>query len=105
MDDDLIIVKNVKLEFLTTKTDDYDNEVSYFKMKDKTLEQKMNKYDNEDYKLPWFKSEKGKNKILKVKCKYIKIKDMSKNDVISVDLTLKYYEMNDICGFYVSSLK
>ena len=38
--EDKIIVKNCKVEFLTTKTDNYDNDITYFKLVDKTIETK-----------------------------------------------------------------
>ena len=99
-----IMIKNAKLEYFTTKTDDYDNEVSYFKVTDKAIENKMQKWNNDDFKMPFFKSKQGQDKILKVKNKYIKIKDLKKDESLTVDLLLKFYEMNDKTGFYVSKL-
>ena len=105
MEKENIVVKNVKLEFIATKTDNYDNELSYFKIKDKTIEKKMAEYITEDFKIPWFSSDSGKSKILKVKQKYVKLKNLNRSDAITVEITFKEYKMEDICGFYVSSLK
>ena len=35
MDDEKITIKNVKAEYITTKTDKYENEICYFKLRDK----------------------------------------------------------------------
>ena len=99
-----ILIKNAKLEYLTTKTDDYDNEVSYFKITDKTIENKMQKWNNDDFKMPFFKSKQGQDTILKVKQKYIKIKELKKDESLAVDIVLKFYEIEGKTGFYVSKL-
>ena len=57
-----ILIKNAKLEYLTTKTDNYDNEASYFKIIDKTIENKMQKWNNDDFKMPFFKAKQEKTK-------------------------------------------
>ena len=68
MDDEILVIKNAKLEYITTKTDNYDNEVSYFKIKDKVVEQKLEKYKDEpEFKLPIFNMEKGKRKTFESK--------------------------------------
>ena len=41
MEDEKIVIKNVKVEYISTKTDVYDNEVNYFIMKDKNIETKF----------------------------------------------------------------
>ena len=35
MDDENIVIKNVRVEYITTKTDKYNNQVCYFKIKDR----------------------------------------------------------------------
>ena len=62
---------------MTTKTDIYKNENSYFLIGRKDVEGKLNKLVVEGYKLPWFESGDGKY-ILKVKFKNVKITDMMK---------------------------
>ena len=37
MDDDKIVIKNLKVEFITKKKDNYNNEQVYFKIKEKML--------------------------------------------------------------------
>ncbi len=41
MDDEKFTIKNVKAEYITTKTDKYENEICYFKMRDRNLEAKF----------------------------------------------------------------
>ena len=105
MDDEILVIKNAKLEYLTTKTNNYDNEISYFKIKDKGVDQKLEKYNDPEFKIPTFTSDKGKSKILKAKHKYVKLKNLSRGDAITVELTFKKYDIDDKCGFYVSSIK
>ena len=99
-----ILIKNAKLEYLTTKTDDYDNEISYFRITDKVIESKMQKWNDDDFEMPFFKSKQGQDKILKVKQKYIKIKNITKDESLSVDILMKFYEIDGKTGFYVSKL-
>ena len=98
-----VVIKNARLEFITTKTDKYDNETCYFKLKHKNVEQKFGAIIKDGFKLPWFKSDKGQN-ILKVKTKYNKLKDTIKDEFVVVDICFKYYKMDDMQGFYVSQL-
>ena len=53
--------------------------------------------------LRWFKTLKGQT-ILKVKQKYMKLKEAKKEDVIVVDISFNYYKMNDVEGYYVCEL-
>jgi len=103
MTDERIIIKSARVEYLTTKQDKYDNEIRYFKIKDKNAEQQFAPVINCGYNLPWFKSENGQT-ILKVKSKYVKLKEPKKEDVTALDITFNYYEMNGVEGLYVSSL-
>ena len=57
----------------------------------------------EDFKYPWFKSDKGQI-ILKVKTKYMKLKDTIKDETIIVEIAFKYYKMDANEGYYVNGL-
>jgi len=105
MADEKVVVKNVRVEYLSTKQDKYDNETSYFKIKDKNIDQKFGTIIKEGYNLPWFKSENGQT-ILKVKSKYVKLKDkeLKKEELVVVDITFKYYKVNGTEGFYICVL-
>ena len=103
MDDEKFSIKNVKAEYITTKTDNYKNEIRYFKMKDKNFELKFAALMRDSYILPWFKTDKGRY-MLKGKTKYCKIKELRKEEVVLLDVVFKYYKMNDVEGFYVFSI-
>ena len=75
MEEENILFKNVRVEYLSTKLDKYNNEISYFKIKDKNIDQKFKPIMKDGFKLPWFKTDKNQN-IMKVKNKFIKIKDL-----------------------------
>ena len=66
MDEEKVIFKKIKIDFLATKHDKFENELSYFKIKEKNIDERFISIMKEDYKLPFFKTEKGQT-ILKVK--------------------------------------
>ena len=101
MDEEKVVIKNVKAEYITTKTDKYENELCYFKLRDKNIDSKFVALIQPSFNLPWFKSEKGQY-ILKVKTRYCKNKELKKEEPVIFDITFKYYKMNDMQGFYVS---
>jgi hypothetical protein len=104
MDDDKIVIKNLKLEFITKKKDNYNNEQVYFKIKEKNVESKFTIIDKDGHNVPYFKSKDGKY-LLKVKSKYVKLSDELDKDMVYIcDAELKYYKMNDIEGYYVTKL-
>ncbi len=104
MEEENVTVKNVTLEYLSTKSDKYDNEISYFKIKDKNMDQKFTSINKENYKTPYFKTENG-SYILKAKTKYLKLKELRKDDTISSDITFKPYDMEGNKGYYVKQVK
>ena len=91
MDNDKIVIKNVRVEYITTKTDNYDNEICYFKLKDKNIESKFAAIMKTNFRLPWFKSDRGYY-LLKVKTKYNKLETLNKDESILVDIVFKYYK-------------
>jgi hypothetical protein len=101
--EDKVLLKNCRVEFITTKTDNYNNEFSYFKLVDKHIDTKYSFIIKPDYKLPWFKTDKQAN-ILKVKPKYITKNEFVKDNTYLVDITFKYYKYNDVEVYYVSQL-
>ncbi len=103
MDEETMGIKSVRVEYISTKTDKYNNEIGYFKMRYKSVDSKFATLMKPSYILPWFKSDKG-HYILKVKTKYCKMKELKKEETALVDVTFKYCKMNDIQGYYVSSI-
>ena len=70
-----IIVKDLLVEYLSTEPDDYNNNISYFKIinsGDLKLKSKPLFSLNEDLKIPMWKSEDKGEYILKIKEKFIK---------------------------------
>ena len=102
-DEDKVVIKNIKLEYITTKKNEYDNEICYFKIKSKNVENQFSLVNKENYKLPYFKTNDNKY-LLKVKSKYVKLDDLNKDMTYICDAECKYYKMNDFEGFYISKL-
>ena len=96
MDDDFTVVKNVKVRYLSTKEDTYNNSICWFKVDKGSINKFSAKKDG--YKLPYFESNDGKT-LLKVKSKNVKIDDLKNDVVISCDIGFKYYKMNDVQGY------
>jgi len=104
----IIEIKDLKLEFIITKTDDYQNEISYIKVVDKTFKSKLQPILSqvcEDCKLPLWKSEDG---IYMLKCKNRWMPDereFQKNEIFVANLNFHYYNMAKdealIQGFYL----
>ena len=103
MDDDKVVIKNFKLEWITNKKDNYDNEMSYFKIKKETIDNKLALINKENYKLPYFMTKENKY-LLKVKTKYVKLNELNKDMIYSCDADFKYYKMEDCEGYYISKL-
>jgi hypothetical protein len=98
-------------EHLTTKTDKYDNEVSYYKVIDKNVKNKMSSIlaqQCDECKMPFWKTEDSEY-ILKVKKKYAPKKDLEDHDIVTVNIVFKYYcmETDDdklLQGYYIKNL-
>ncbi len=104
MVEDKVIIKGLKLEFLATKIDNYNNEISYFKIMNKHVNEVFNMVNKEGFTLPYFKSSDDKNYILKVKTKYVKLGELNKDMMYLCNADLKYYKMGNVAGYYVSKL-
>jgi hypothetical protein len=88
----MLAIKKAKLEYITTKTNN--NNLSYFKIKDTSIIQKLEKYsEDSDIKLPFFSSNKRKSKILKSKQMYVKVNSLPNNDETHTENT-KYTDIN-----------
>ena len=104
-------VNDLLCEYLSTKTDKYDNEVSYYKVIDKNYKNKMSgilKEVCDECKMPFWKTEDHEY-ILKVKTKYTPKTKLDVNDIVTVNLMFKHYcmETNDdklLQGYYAKIL-
>ena len=103
MEDEVVVIKNVRVEYLSTKKDKYNNEINYFKIRDKSIDQKFSAVAQDGFNLPWFKTDKG-HTLLKVKSKYVKVKSLNKDDIVVAEIVFTQYNMNGIDGFYVSRI-
>ena len=81
----------------------FSTKICYFKFRDKTIDTKLAVLIKEGFKYPWFKTDKGQT-ILKIKKKYMKLKETNKEEIVIVDMSFKYYKMNDNEGYYISGL-
>ena len=80
-------VNNLTTEYLSTKTDNYDNEISYYKIIDKNYKNKMSgilKEVCDEVKMPFWKTEEGEY-ILKVKKKYTPKKTPDVNEIVTIN--------------------
>ena len=101
-------VNGLITEYLSTKTDKYDNEVSYYKIIDKNYKNKMSailSQQCDECKMPFWKTEDGEY-ILKVKKKYAPKTTIEVNDIVTLNLMFKHYcmETSDdklLQGYYV----
>ena len=88
-------VNDLLCEYLTTKVDKYDNEISYYKVIDKNFKQKMSsilKEQNEECRMHFWKTDDGEY-ILKVKKKFTPKIQLEQGDIITTNLRFKYYAM------------
>ena len=91
-------VNGLMTEFLSSKKDNYDNEISYYKIIDKSCKNKMSGIlsqvsDEGLVKMPFWKTEDGEY-ILKVKNKYCPKTALDVNDIVTINLVFKYYCMS-----------
>ena len=88
-----IKISDLVVEYLSTKPDDFNNEISYFKIMSPKLKMKPMLILNADLKVPVWKSDKG-DYILKIKDKFIKtLTELVLKDTYIIDLDLVYYDM------------
>ena len=98
-----IKISDLVVEYLSTKPDDFNNEISYFKIMSPKLKMKPMLSLNADLKVPVWKTDKG-DFILKIKDKFIKtMTELVLKNTYLIDLDLVYYDMTgkaDIKGYY-----
>ena len=94
-------VNDLLTEYLTTKKDKFDNEISYYKIIDKNYKQKMSsilKEQCDECRMPFWKTD-DQEIILKVKTRnIIPDKDLKNNDIVTLNMKFKYYAMQNDDG-------
>ena len=98
-----IKLSDLAVEYLSTKPDNFGNDISYFKIMSPKLKLKTLLNINQDLRVPVWKSDKGEY-ILTIKDKFIKtLTDLVLKETYLIDLDLVYYDMTgkaDIKGYY-----
>ena len=120
---ELILCKNVKVQFVSTKIDDYNNTICWFKIigkknmipiltiynTNKELNELLVKKEEEVEKnnFPFFLNEMD-NFLLKIKRNYLQIDEdqLEKGNLFKLNLTFKYYDFvkrsEQVRGYYVN---
>ena len=106
-----ITINELIVEYLSTKKDNYDNEVSYFKIVDPAFRAKLKPLSslNEEglMKMPIWVTDKTEH-ILKVKSKFVNnSQDLVKNALHIINTNFEFYHMeqNDVKGYYAKITK
>ena len=92
---------------MCVKEEKYDNTNSYFRIVDKTFNDRVKTIVKDGNKQAWFFNDgKPLKQILKVKQKYIKLlnEELQKDEKYSFEITFKYYNVEGNEGYYVSKL-
>ena len=120
---ELILCKNVKLQFVSKKVDDYNNTICWFKIigkknmipiltiynTNKELNELLIKKEEDVEKInfPFFLNEMD-NFLLKIKRNYLQIDEdqLEKGNLFKLNLTFKYYDFvkrsEQVRGYYVN---
>ena len=106
-----VIINELIVEYLSTKKDNYDNEVSYFKIVDPAFRAKLKPLfslnDDGLLKIPIWATDKSEH-ILKVKSKFVNnSQDLVKNALHIINTHFEFYHMeqNDVKGYYAKITK
>ena len=93
-DINIIEIISVKLEYISTKDDNYGNKITYLKLIDnvKKLKSIMDQQCDE-CRLPIWKTDKD-GYMLKCKDKFMPKHTFDNNDIFIADLQFKYYSIN-----------
>ena len=97
-------------EYLSTKENNYNDEIVYFKVIDNDFKSKVKPLNSSKFLVPLFKTDK--DIILKMKSKHVKsmFTDMIKKELYEVLVEFKYYEYQPegkelIKGYYATTEK
>ena len=106
-----VTINELIVEYLSTKKDNYDNEVSYFKIVDPAFRAKLKPLSslNEEglLKMPIWVTDKTEH-ILKVKSKFVNnSQDLVTNALHIININFEFYHMeqNDLKGYYAKITK
>ena len=95
---DGIVLKNLNLKYLNTKTDKYENEYSYYAILNDNIKNIATKL-SDGKRLPYFLG--SDNFVLKIKTRYLTEEQKSSG---KFTVNMKEYEYNEYTGYYVNSV-
>ena len=96
-----ITLNKIKLKYLSTKKDSYDNENLFYAIESDDFLDIVATVPK-DFKVPWFKGKK-KGQTLKVKSRWIKNIEKATMGGLG-DITMKEYDFEGTKGYYVDSI-
>jgi hypothetical protein len=96
---ELATFNNIKLKYITTKIDKYDNEFVYYSIQNKDFDNAV-KDIADDMRCPWFKGKD--NYVLKVRSKYLTEGQKINGETM---INLKQYEYENKKGYYVNKIE
>ena len=94
-----VVLKNLNLKYINTKTDKYDNEYSYYAILNDNVKNIATKL-SDTKRLPYFQG--SDNFVLKVKTRYLTEEQKSSGTAI---VNMKEYEYNEYSGYYVNKFE
>jgi hypothetical protein len=102
----VLVINDLVVEYLTTKKDNYNNEISYFKIVDSSFRNKLKPLfslnDDGSLKMPIWVTDKSEH-ILKVKSTFIvNHKDLVERTLHVININFEYYHMEqaNVKGYY-----
>jgi len=106
-----ITINELTVEYLSTKEDNYSNDIAYFKIIDSAFRAKMKPLfslnDEGLLKIPIWVTDKLEH-ILKVKVKFVNnLSEFVKNNLYSINLNFEFYHMENegVKGYYAKIVK
>ena len=106
-----ITINELTVEYLSTKEDNYKNDIIYFKIIDSAFRVKMKPLfslnDDGLLKIPLWATDKNEH-ILKVKAKFVNyLSEFVKNNVYIINLNFEFYlmEKENVKGYYAKIFK
>ena len=106
-----ITINELTVEYLSTKEDNYKNDIAYFKVIDSAFRAKMKPLfslnDDGLLKIPIWQTDTNDH-ILKVKAKFVKnSQEFVKNNVYIINLNFEFYNMEkeNVKGYYAKIVK
>ena len=100
-----IVIESCDVDFVTSKKNDYNETIYYFKLVDRKLQKKLKPFSvlGSDIKLPWWSADNGEH-LLKVKSKYVGEceQELIKGRNYNAKIEFVYYNMveKDIKGYF-----